>query len=168
MVYYVYRNTEQYRKEKVIDMTKLMNGKELTKENLLELIEEEEIFLGGAMKKNIEKGKLEWVMNHFKLQYVEDDPDKVEYETLRDRLHKLRNRHSYLIDDYDLGGGSSFGDMAIAMGMDKEDRDRLRSKIDADREEAVKVSAEIKEVENAIKKNAYFRFLGPCVTVYDI
>ena len=149
-------------------MMKMKNGKELNKENLLELIEEEEIFLGGAMKKNIEKGKLEWVMNHFNLQYVEEDPDKVEFEELRDRLHDLRSRHSYLIDDYDLGGVDSFSDMAIAMGMKKEDRDRLRSKIDADREEAIKVSAEIKEVENAIKKNAYFRFLGPCVTVYDI
>ena len=149
-------------------MTKLKNGKEMNKENLLELIEEEEIFLGGAMKKNIEKGKLEFVAKHFNLQYVEEDPDKVEFEELRDRLHKLKNRHAYLVDDYDLGGGDSFSDMAIAMGMKKEDRDRLRSKIDADREEAVKVSAEIKEVENAIKKNAYFRFLGPCVTVYDI
>lgn len=149
-------------------MTKLKNGKELTRENLLELIEEEEIFLGGAMKKNIEKGKLEFVAKHFNLQYIEEDPDKVEFEELRDRLNNLRNRHAYLVDDYDLGGGSSFGDMAIAIGMKKEDRDLLRSKIDADREEAVKVSAEIKEVENAIKKNAYFRFLGPCVTVYDI
>lgn len=147
---------------------KLKNGKELTKENLLELIEEEEIFLGVAMRRNIEKGKLEWVMKHFKLQYVEEDPDKVEFEELRERLHKLRNHHAYLIDDYDLGGGSLFGDMAIAMGMKKEDRDHLRSKIDADHEEAIKVSEEIKEVENAIKKNAYFRFLGPCVTIYDI
>ena len=62
----------------------------------------------------------------------------------------------------------AFGDMAIAMSMKKEDRDLLRSKIDADHKEAVKVSEEIEEVENAIKKNAYFRFLGPCVTVYDI
>ena len=147
---------------------KLKNGKELTKENLLELIEEEEIFLGAAMKKNIEKGKLEFVAKKFNLQYVEEDPDKVEFEELRDRLHNLRNHHAYLVDDYDLGGGSSFGDMAIAMGMKKEDRDRLRSKIDADREEAVKISEEIEEVENAIKKNEYFRFLGPCVTVYDI
>lgn len=156
-----------HRKGTVIDM-KMKNGKELTKENLLKLIDEEGIFIGGAMKKNIEKGKLEWVMNHFKLQYVEEDPDKVEFEELCDRLHHLRARHSYLIDDYDLGGGSSFGDIAIAMGMDKEDRDRLRSKIEADHEEAVKVSAEIREVENAIKKNVYFRSLGPCVTVYDI
>ncbi len=147
---------------------KLKNGKELTKENLLELIEEEGIFLGATMRRNIEKGKLEWVMNHFKLQYVEEDSDKVEFEELRERLHKLRSRHAYLIDDYDLGGGSSFGDMAIAMSMKKEDRDLLRSKIDADHKEAVKVSEEIEEVENAIKKNAYFRFLGPCVTVYDI
>ena len=147
---------------------KLKNGKELTKENLLELIEEEEIFLGAAMKKNIEKGKLEFVAKKFNLQYVEEDPDKVEFEELRDRLHNLRNHHAYLVDDYYLGGGSSFGDMAIAMGMKKEDRDRLRSKIDADREEAVKISEEIEEVENAIKKNEYFRFLGPCVTVYDI
>lgn len=152
----------------MIDMEKLKNGKELTKENLLELIEEEEIFLGGAMRRNIEKGKLEWVMKHFKLQYVEEDPDKVEFEELRSRLHNLRSRHAYLVDDYDLGGGSSFGDMAISIGMKKEDRDRLHSKIDADHEEAVKVSEEIKEIENAIKKNAYFRFLGPCVTVYDI
>ena len=147
---------------------KLKNGKELTKENLLELIEEEEIFLGGAMKKNIEKGNLEFVAKKFNLQYVEEDPDKVEFEELRDRLHNLRNRHAYLVDDYDLDGGSSFGDMAIAMGMDKEERDHLRRKIDADRDEAVKVSAEIKEVENAIKKNSHFRSLGPCVTVYDI
>ena len=147
---------------------KLKNGKELTKENLLELIEEEGIFLGGTMRRNIEKGKLEWVMKHFKLQYVEEDPDKVEFEKLREHLHKLRSRHAYFIDDYDLGGGSPFGDMAIAMGMKKEDRDNLHSKIDADHEEAIKVSEEIKEVENAIKKNAYFRFLGPCVTVYDI
>lgn len=147
---------------------KLKNGKELTKDNLLELIEEEEIFLGGAMKKNIEKGKLEFVAKKFNLQYVEKDPDKVEFEELRDRLHNLRNRHAYLVDDYDLGGDDSFSDMAIAMGMKKEDRDRLRSKIDSDHKEAVNVSEEIKEVENAIKKNAYFRFLGPCVTVYDI
>ena len=147
---------------------KLKNGKEMNKENLLELIEEEEIFLGGAMKKNIENGKLGFVAKKFNLQYVEEDTDKVEFEELRDRLHKLRNRHAYLVDDYDLSGGDSFSDMAIAMGMKKEDRDRLHRKIDADREEAVKVSAEIKEVENAIKKNAYFRFLGPCVTVYDI
>ena len=84
---------------------KLKNGKELTKENLLELIEEEGIFLGATMRRNIEKGKLEWVMNHFKLQYVEEDSDKVEFEELRERLHKLRSRHAYLIDDYDLGGG---------------------------------------------------------------
>ena len=147
---------------------KLKNGKELKKENLLELIEEEEIFLGGSMRRNIENGKLEFVAKKFNLQYVEEDPDKVEFEELRDRLHNLRNRHAYLVGDYDLGGGDSFSDMAISMGMKKEDRDRLRSKIDADREEAVKVSAEIKEVENAIKKNAYFRFLGHCVTVYDI
>ena len=147
---------------------KLKNGKEMNKENLLELIEEEEIFLGGAMKKNIEKGKLEFVAKKFNLQYVEEDPDKVEFEELRDRLHKLRSRHAYLVDDYDLSGGDSFSDMAIAMGMKKEDRDRLRSKIDADHEEAVKVSEEIEEVENAIKKNAYFRFLGTCITVYDI
>lgn len=149
-------------------MMKLKNGKELTEQNLLELIEEEEIFLGGAMKKNIRDGKLEFVAKKFNLQYVEDDPDKVEFVELRERLHKLRNRHAYLVADYDLGGGDSFSDMSIAMGMKKEDRDRLRRKMDADREEAVKVSAEIKEVENAIKKNAYFRFLGPCVTVYDI
>ena len=147
---------------------KLKNGKELTRENLLELIEEEEIFLGAAMRKNIEKGKLEFVAKKFNLQYVEEDSDKVEFEDLRDRLHNLRNRHAYLVDDYDLGGGDSFSNMAIAMGMKKEDRDLLRSKIDADHEEAVKVSEEIEEVENAIKKNAYFRFLGPCVTVYDI
>ena len=147
---------------------KLKNGKELTRENLLELIEEEEIFLGGAMRKNIEKGKLEFVAKKFNLQYVEEDPDKVEFEELRERLHKLRSRHAYLVDDYDLCGGDSFSDMAIAMGMKKEDRDLLRSKIDADHKEAVKVSEEIEEVENAIKKNAYFRFLGPCVTVYDI
>lgn len=144
---------------------KLKNGKELTEQNLLDLIEEEGIFLGAAMKKNIEKGKLEWVMNHFKLRFVEEDPDKVEYEKLRDRLHHLRARHSYLMDDYDLGGGSSFGDMAIAMGMDKEDRDRLRSKIDADREEAVKVSVEIKDLERKIKRNAYYRFLNASGTV---
>ena len=149
-------------------MTKLKNGKEMNKENLLDLIEEEEIFIGGAMRKNIEKGKLEFVAKKFNLQYVEEDPDKAEFEDLRDRLHNLRNRHAYLVDDYDLGGGSPFGDMAIAMGMKKEDRDHLRSKIDADHKEAVKVSEEIEEVENAIKKNAYFRFLGPCVTVYDI
>ena len=147
---------------------KLKNGKELTRENLLELIEEEEIFLGVAMRKNIEKGKLEFVTKKFNLQYVEEDSDKVEFEDLRDRLHNLRNRHAYLVDDYDLGGGDSFSDMAIAMGMKKEDRDLIRSKIDADHEEAIKVSEEIEEVENAIKKNAYFRFLGPCVTVYDI
>ena len=147
---------------------KLKNGKELTRENLLELIEEEEIFLGVAMRKNIEKGKLEFVTKKFNLQYVEEDSDKVEFEDLRDRLHNLRNHHAYLVDDYDLGGGDSFSDMAIAMGMKKEDRDLIRSKIDADHEEAIKVSEEIEEVENAIKKNAYFRFLGPCVTVYDI
>ena len=120
------------------------------------------------MKKNIKAGKLEFVAKKFNLQCVEEDPDKDEFEELRDRLHKLRNRHAYLVDDYDLSGGDSFNDMAIAMGMKKEDRDHLRSKIDVDHEEAAKVSAEIKEVENAIKKNAYFRFLGPCVTVYDI
>ena len=147
---------------------RMKNGKELTKENLLELIEEEEIFLGAAMKKNIENGKLEFVAKKFNLQYVEEDTDKVEFEELRDRLHNLRNRHAYLVDDYDLGGGDSFSDMAIAMGMKKEDRDRLRRKIDDDHEEAVKISEEIGEVENAIKKNSHFRSLGPCVTVYDI
>lgn len=144
---------------------KLKNGKELNKENLLDLIEEEEIFLGVAMRRNIEKGKLEFVVKKFNLQYVEEDPDKVEFEKLRDRLHNLRNRHAYLVDDYDLGGGSSFGDMAIAMGMDKEDRDNLRRKIDADRDEAVKVSAEIKEVERKIERNAYYRFLNAAGTV---
>ena len=147
---------------------RMKNGKELTKENLLELIEEEEIFLGAAMKKNIENGKLEFVAKKFNLQYVEEDTDKVEFEELRDRLHNLRNRHAYLVDDYHLGGGDSFSDMAIAMGMKKEDRDRLRRKIDDDHEEAVKISEEIGEVENAIKKNSHFRSLGPCVTVYDI
>lgn len=144
---------------------KLKNGKELTEQNLLELIEEEEIFLGGAMKKNIKAGKLEFVAKKFNLQYVKEYPDKVEFEELCDRLHDLRNRHAYLVDDYDLGGGDSFSDMAIAMGMDKEDRDHLRSKIDADREEAVKVSAEIEEVERTIKRNAYYRFLNAAGTV---
>lgn len=144
---------------------KLKNGKELTEQNLLELIEEEEIFLGGAMKKNIEKGKLEFVAKKFNLQYVDEDPDKVEFEELRDRLHNLRNRHAYLVDDYDLGGGSSFGDMAIAMGMDKEDRERISNKIDADRKEAVKVSAEIEDLEEEIKRNAYYRFLNAAGTV---
>lgn len=144
---------------------KLKNGKELTEQNLLELIEEEEIFLGGAMKKNIEKGKLEFVAKKFNLQYVEEDPDKVEFEELRDRLHDLRNRHAYLVDDYDLGGCDSFSDMAIAMGMKDEDRERISSKIDADRKEAVKVSAEIEDLEEEIKRNAYYRFLNSAGTV---
>lgn len=144
---------------------KLKNGKELTKEKLLELIEEEGFLLTSAMRRNIDNGKLEFVAKKFNLQYVEEDPDKEEFEELRDRLHNLRNRHAYLVDDYDLGGGDSFSDMAIAMGMDKEGRDHLRSKIDADREEAVKVSAEIEEVERKIKRNSYYRFLNAAGTV---
>ena len=144
---------------------KLKNGKELTEQNLLDLIEEEEIFLGGAMKKNIKAGKLEFVAKKFNLQFVEEDPDKEEFEELRDRLHDLRNRHAYLVDDYDLGGGSSFGDMAIAIGMKDEDRERISSKIDADRKEAVKVSAEIEDLEEEIKRNAYYRFLNSAGTV---
>lgn len=144
---------------------KLKNRKELTEQNLLELIEEEEIFLGGAMKKNIKDGKLEFVAKKFNLQYVEEDPDKEEFEELRDRLHNLRNRHAYLVDDYDLGGGDSFSDMAIAMGMKDEDRERISSKIDADRKEAVKVSAEIEDLEEEIKRNAYYRFLNAAGTV---
>lgn len=146
-------------------MKKLKNGKELTEQNLLELIEEEGIFLGGAMKKNIRAGKLEFVAKKFKLQYAEEDSDKVEFEELRDRLHELRNRHAYLVDDYDLGGGDSFGDMSIAMGMEPEDRERLRSKIDTDRKEAVKVSEEIKDLEGQISRNAYYRFLNAAGTV---
>lgn len=144
---------------------KLKNGKELTEQNLLELIEEEEIFLGGAMKKNIKDGKLEFVAKKFNLQYVEEDPDKEEFEALRDRLHNLRNRHAYLVDDYDLGGGDSFSNMSIAMGMKEEDRECIRSKIDADRKEAVKVSEEIKAVEIQISRNAYYRFLNAAGTV---
>lgn len=144
---------------------KLKNGKELTEQNLLEIIEEEEIFLGGAMKKNIRSGKLEFVAKKFNLQYVEEDPDKKEFEALRDRLHNLRNRHAYLVDDYDLGGGDSFSNMSIAMGMKEEDRERISSKIDADRKEAVKVSEEIKAVESQISRNAYYRFLNAAGTV---
>ena len=144
---------------------KLKNGKELTEQNLLDLIEEEEIFLGGAMKKNIKDGKLEFVAKKFNLQFVEEDPDKEEFEELRDRLHDLRNRHAYLVDDYDLGGGDSFSNMAIAMGMKYEDRKRISSKIDADRKEAVKVSADIEEVERKIERNAYYRFLNASGTV---
>lgn len=144
---------------------KLKNGKELTEQNLLELIEEEEIFLGGAMKKNIRAGKLEFVAKKFNLQYVEEDPDKEEFEALRDRLHKLRSRLSWLVDDYDLGGGDSFSDMAIAVGMQKEDRDRLNAKIEADRKEADEVRADIAEVEAAIKINGHYRFLNAAGTV---
>lgn len=144
---------------------KLKNGKELTEQNLLEIIEEEEIFLGGAMKKNIRSGKLEFVAKKFNLQYVEEDPDKKEFEALRDRLHNLRNRHAYLVDDYDLGGGDSFSNMSIAIGMKEEDRERISSKIDADRKEAVKVSEEIKAVESQISRNAYYRFLNAAGTV---
>lgn len=144
---------------------KLKNGNELTEQNLLELIDDEEIFLGVAMKKNIKAGKLEFVAKKFNLQCVEEDPDKEEFEELRDRLHDLRNRHAYLVDDYDLGGGDSFSNMAIAMGMKCEDRKRISSKIDLDRKEAVKVSAEIEEVERKIERNAYYRFLNAAGTV---
>ena len=55
--------------------------------------------------------------------------------------------------------------MAIAMGMKDEDRERISSKIDADRKEAVKVSAEIEDLEEEIKRNAYYRFLNSAGTV---
>lgn len=143
----------------------LKNGKELTKENLLELIEQEEFFLGSAMKRNIEKGKLDFVAKKFDLLQAEKMPGQDEFFELRDRLHQLRDRLSFLTSDVDLGGNDAFSNMAIASAMTESERKQLLQQLEENKKEAASVRAEIAATEEAVKKNEYYRFANNAGTL---
>lgn len=147
---------------------KLANGAELTAENLINLIEEEGILCGPAMRRNIECGKLKMVAKRYNLLATEEDTDKAEYEALRERLHALRTRLDYLTDEDAAGGWDVFSTIGAAMGTTDIERAQHIAKAEAEAAEADKVRKEICNIEKQIEANAWFKFLGPCVSVKDI
>lgn len=161
----VYNKTIKRRKESprwgvVVDML-LKNGKELNEDNLMELLEEEEILVGGAMKKNIKAGKLEFVAKHFKLQKVEKLPGEEEFFQLIKKLRGLYTRLSILTDD------GFNGDIAVGLSMTAEEREAAMVEAEAEKEEANKIRREIEDIEKQATKNEYFRFLGTTVKISD-
>lgn len=139
----------------------LKNGKELNEQNLIELLEDEEIFLGGAMKKNIKEGKLEFVAKHFKLQQVEKLPGEEEFFQLVKKLRGLYSRLSILTDD------GFNGDIAVGLSMTAEERESAKTEAEAEKEEASKIRGEIEDLEKQATKNEYFKFLGPSAKISD-
>ena len=134
---------------------KLKNGAELTRENLVNLIDEEGFVLGSAMRKNIEKGKLEWVAKHFKLEYKEENPDELEYEDLRCKLRILTNRL------HDISNKYESGDIMLEVGLaaDPKYRAEMKAQYEKDVQTKKYLIKEIASVKKEMRENAWWKFL---------
>lgn len=139
----------------MVNIMKLKNGAELTKENLVNLIDEEGFVLGSAMRKNIEKGKLEYVAKHFKLEYKEENPDELAYEELRCKLRILTNRL------HDLSNKYESGDIMLEAGLaaDPKYRAEMNAQYEKDVQTKRDLIKEIASVRKEMHENAWWKFL---------